>query len=196
MDRYYKRAMEHLRMEDREGAIDCFVAGIERGYHKCAYGLLRLVTERGSLTFTEGEAVSIFESSYEKIKEIATQGDTEAMVMVAQAMRLGFIDDESETYFLWLEMAKRKGSRVAERLLAQIEEMEAEEEQAPKEEDEWGELIIKPNQFGLDVAGIRAEPDKTMLDDLGVADMLRQHALRVQEELAVNGGIAPDEQFS
>lgn len=193
MDRYYKKATELLEKGDEERAITFFISGLERGYEKCAYGLLCAVVERGSYTFTEDEATSIFKSSYGKIKEKAIQGDTEAMVMVAQAQRLGFVDDEDEPYLFWFTKAIEGGSLEAKRIYDEIEDLE--KEIAPLlTEDECGNLI-KQSKIDVDEAGLRAMPDKTMMEELGIANLMMEKENAIRQMLMVNGGIDPKKAF-
>ena len=131
MDKYYQRAKFCVENKDVEGALDCFVAGLERGHIKCAYGIVHAVTTYGSPTMTDEEAISIYNASYEKIKLLAEEGDTEAMVMVADGIRYGFVEDDDEPYSYWLEKAAEGGCREALVLLEADTAEEAEEEDGP-----------------------------------------------------------------
>ena len=119
IDKYYKKASLYIESRDVERAITLFISGLERGCHKCAYGIVRAVTSFGSYTMTDDEAISIFISSYPNIKLLAEEGDTEAMVMVAEGVRYGFVDDE-EPYELWLNKASELGNEDADAILREL----------------------------------------------------------------------------
>ena len=175
MDKYYRKAEKYIEENDVESALTVFVSGVDHGYEKCAYGLIKTVMTFGSYVFDELEAVSIFKENYQKIKEKAENGDTEAMVMIAEGERLGFIDDD-ETYFYWLEKAKSLGNKDADRILLEIEEFEEPIKILVQDEDDY-EKFREVSPFGLpDV--VRAEPDATMLDDYGISDVLKEEKLR------------------
>ena len=70
----------------------------------------------GSITVTEDEAISIFQSAYPDIKALAEGGDTEAMLMVAEGIRYGFVDDD-EPYMYWVNRASALGDAKADKLL-------------------------------------------------------------------------------
>ena len=121
MDKYYEKAQCYIQNEEVEEAITAFIAGLDRGDIKCAYGIVHAVTNFGSYTMTEYEAISLFSSFYSKIKILAEAGDTEAMVMVAEGIRYGYVDDDDEPYLFWLTKAAELGDRGA---MAIIEELD------------------------------------------------------------------------
>jgi hypothetical protein len=64
------------------------------------------------MTVSEDEAISIFLSAYPCIKALAEGGDTEAMLMVADGIRYGFVDDD-EPYMYWISRASALGDAKA-----------------------------------------------------------------------------------
>ena len=54
----------------------------------------------------------IFQSAYQDIKLLAENGDTEAMLMVADGIRYGFVDDD-EPYMYWISRASALGNAKA-----------------------------------------------------------------------------------
>ena len=54
----------------------------------------------------------IFQSAYPGIKALADGGDTEAMLMVADGIRYGFVDDD-EPYMYWISRASALGNAMA-----------------------------------------------------------------------------------
>ena len=122
MNKYYEKAQRYIDAHDVEEAITAFISGLERGDCKCAYGIVRAVMQFGSYTMTDDEAISIFASSYSEIRLLAEEGDTEAMVMVAEGIRYGFVDDDDEEpYLFWLFKAAALGDKDA---LSIIEELD------------------------------------------------------------------------
>ena len=121
IDKYYEKANKLIENDEVEEAITTFIAGLDHGCVKCAYGVIHTVMNHCSYTMTEDEAISIFSSSYSKIKLLAEEGDTEAMVMVAEGIRHGFVDDYDEPYLFWLTKAAELGDKGA---IAIIEELD------------------------------------------------------------------------
>ena len=117
IDKYYKKALKQIESDQIEKAITTFISGLDHGFVKCAYGILHTVTELGSYTVAEDEAIDIFSSNYQSIKHLAEEGDSEAMVMVAYGILNGFVDDEDEPYMLWLTRAASLGNTDAAALL-------------------------------------------------------------------------------
>jgi hypothetical protein len=127
MDKYYLKALEYLEAHDVERALTAFIGGVDRGFAKCGFGILKIAVEIGTNTLTEDEALSIFLSCYDEIRLMADGGDDEAMVMVAEAIRYGVADDD-DPYFLWLWRAFELGNIAAADILAELDrEMIAEE---------------------------------------------------------------------
>ena len=54
----------------------------------------------------------IFQSAYPGIKALAEGCDTEAMLMVADGIRYGFVDDD-EPYMYWISRASALGNAMA-----------------------------------------------------------------------------------
>ena len=121
IDKYYEKANKLIENDEAEEAITTFIAGLDHGCVKCAYGVIHTVMNHCPYTMTEDEAISIFSSSYSKIKLLAEEGDTEAMVMVAEGIRHGFVDDYDEPYLFWLTKAAELGDKGA---IAIIEELD------------------------------------------------------------------------
>ena len=104
-----------------EEAITTFVKGVDHGYFKCAYGIIHTVMNHRLYTMTDDEAISIFSSAYSDIKLLAQEGDTEAMVMVAEGIRLGFVEDDDESYLFWLTKAAECGDKSAIDILKELD---------------------------------------------------------------------------
>ena len=121
IDKYYKRAMGYLKNDDVENAITTFFSGLERGHVKCAFGPIHTLMRYRSYTMTEDEAISIFASSYLKIKLLAQNGDTEAMVIVAEGIRYGFVEDDDEPYLFWLTRAAELGDKSAMTIIEELD---------------------------------------------------------------------------
>ena len=175
---YYKRASNLLKRKEVERALTVFLQGVDKGFAKCAYGIVQAVTTQGSPTFTQEEAISIFNESYEKIKALASQGDTEAMVMVAEGIRYAFVDDEDEPYLFWLNKAKEMGNKDAEFILEEIDKLY--EPITITITDDFGNSTtaeLSPDETA-DV--LHAEPDNILLEDYGIADILREEKRRAQ----------------
>lgn len=73
---------------------------------------------------TDDEVLGIFQEAYPNIRRLATEGDTEAMVMVAQSIRYGFIEDDEEPFFFWLIRAMQLGDEQAKSIVEEIERLE------------------------------------------------------------------------
>ena len=121
MDKYYEKAIKCLENDDVESAISTFVSGLDHGYVKCAFGPIQTLMRYCSYTMTDDEAISIYSSFYSRIKLLAEGGDTEAMVMVAEGIRHGFVEDDEAPYFYWLTKAADLGDKGA---MAIIEELD------------------------------------------------------------------------
>ena len=121
IDKLYKKGLSLIEKGKYEEAITAFISGLDRGEVKCAYGILRTVMSYGSLTVTDEEAVEMLTAVYPEVKRLARIGDAEAMVIVAQSSRYGFVDDEEEPYMLWLTGAAELGNETAISLLKALE---------------------------------------------------------------------------
>ena len=175
-----------LENNDVEGAITAFIAGLDRGYVKCAYGVIHTVMTQGSYMMTEDEAISIFTSNYPDLRLLAEYGDTEAMVMVAEGIRYGFVED-SEPYLYWLNMAAEKGDADAVEIMKEL----------GADDDPFDDPIMVPNalngdsvdelELPTDTAPI-AEPDHEMREELGLNAMAKEKKRKV--DLDVSRGTA------
>ena len=113
--RNYATKRKPNELSDTERRISSFIKGLDGGDPKCAFRLLDTVINVGSTTVTEDEAISIFQSAYPGIKALAEGDDTEAMLMVADGIRYGFVDDD-EPYMYWISRASALGNaKAAER---------------------------------------------------------------------------------
>ena len=110
---YYKKAKRQIKMQKIEEAISTLIAGLDRGYVKCAYGLVHTLLHYTSYTFTEDEAIALFNLNYERIKLLAEEGDIEAMLMLADGIEYGLVPDEDEPYGYWRARAVKLGGREA-----------------------------------------------------------------------------------
>ena len=181
MDKNYQKAVNYLNKREIEKALTTFIRGIDRGEAKCAFGVLKIVTDIGTPTFLEQEAVDIFTARYFDILAMAEDGDDEAMVMVAEAIRCGFVDDD-EPYFMWLYRARSLGNADAAAILAEVESAYA-LDYIGLDDGEFGEQALILGERGLvgteDSEGfpsdggetvLLADADDLLLDDLGVYD--------------------------
>lgn len=121
IDKYYEKANRLIANDEVDEAITTFIAGLDHGCVKCAYGVIHTVMNHSSCAMTEDEAISIFSSSYSKIKLLAEDGDTEAMVMVAEGIRYGFVDDCDEPYLFWLTKAAELGDKGAISIIEELD---------------------------------------------------------------------------
>ena len=119
---YATKALQS-KTSDIERRISSFIKRFDRGDPKCAFRLLDTVINVGSITVTEDEAILIFQSAYQDIKALAEDGDTEAMLMVADGIRYGFVDDE-EPYMYWISRASALGNAKAAEAEAEFDREE------------------------------------------------------------------------
>lgn len=181
MDKNYKKAVNYLKKREIEKALTTFVRGIDHGEVKCAFGILKIVTEIGTPSFVEDEAIEIFQTRYYDILAMAEDGDDEAMVIVAEAIRCGFAED-SEPYFMWLYRAKSLGNPDAAAILAEVESIYAFDYIGLDEGDVsslpkiGGGGTLVPGEERLPVPSdgteqvLLADADDMLLEDLGVFD--------------------------
>ena len=191
MDKYYAKAHRYFLAKRSEEAITTFLAGLDRGHVKCAYGIIRTVMNLGSYTMSYDEAISIFDSSFSSIKLLAEEGDTEAMVIVAEGMRYGFVDCDDEPYFFWLTKAAELGDADAAAILAELDALYSPIALPPASSSTDGTASVALTSFGgcLDLTfaeGIEAEdepvsecvlidePDWLVYEELGIGDYLRE----------------------
>ena len=176
MDKYYKQATKYLEKKDTEKALTTFIVGVDSGFHKCAYGLVKAVTTIGSFTLTEDEAISIYQKSYPKLKEMALMGDHEAMFMIGYGILQGFVEDDDEPCFYWFEKAFSLGNQDAGQALIDFAETESKFVLYDINDKPYTPEFAYILMHTIDV--IRAEVDGTTLDDLGISDLLREEKLR------------------
>ena len=119
IDKYYQKANQYIKNNQIEEALTTFISGVEKGCAKCAFGILQTTITYGSTTMTEEEAISIFRSCFDRIKCLAEMGDDEAMVIVAESIRDGFVEDGNEPALLWLKKAADLGNQAAQKLIAE-----------------------------------------------------------------------------
>ena len=145
----------------------------------------------GSITVTEDEAISIFQSFYPNIKAIAEGGDTEAMLMVAEGIRYGFVDDD-EPYMYWISRASALGDAKAVKL---SEEYDREESPLylPSPEsmpERYGQhtkddvlAVVPMSEKILNIGEIpdecvfMADADFLVREELGIDDYLRERRM-------------------
>lgn len=114
--------MYHVRHHDTEQALTAFLHGAEvDGDPKCAFAIPYTVLFYGSPTLSMEEAVSIFLPLFPALLALAKGGDSEAMVMVAEAIRYGFAEDEDTPYLYWLYLARARGNKRAGELLRELD---------------------------------------------------------------------------
>lgn len=102
-------------------------------------------------------------------------GDVEAMIMVARGIHFGFVDDDDESCFFWLMKAKALGSKEATDILNELDKLD--EPILFTLDEENGDTATTASDL-LNCGSIRAEPEKTMLDLLGVSDLLREERIK------------------
>ena len=116
--------MYHVHHHDPEQAITEFLRGADLDADpKCAFAIPYTVLLHGSNTLSMEEAVSIFLPFFDPLLALAKAGDTEAMVMVAEAVRYGFAEDEDTPYLQWLYLARANGNKRAGELLCELDEI-------------------------------------------------------------------------
>ena len=114
--------MYHIRHQEPEEALTAFLHGVEQDEDpKCAFALPYTVLLHGSNTLSFEEAVSIFLPFFTPLLALAKMGDAEAMVMVAEAVRYGFAEDEDTPYLYWLYLARARGNKRAGELLRELD---------------------------------------------------------------------------
>ena len=185
----YERAKRLIERGETEKGLTVFIKGVDNGECKCAYGIVRCVTQLGSLTLSVDEAISIFAESYADIFELAEEGDDEAMVMIAEAMRYGFVEEGDDPYFMWLCKAAEVGNEEAVRIIAELDEIYsiADLIAVPTQSTSETSLIAYRGAGALTVkdadekeaevilrdAPLIAEPDFALLEEVGIIDYLK-----------------------
>ena len=187
MGKYCIKAKRYIECRSVEAALTTLVAGLDHGEDKCAYYLLRILLEHTTPTFTEDEAISIFKDRYPYIRNLAEDGDAEAMLIVAEAIRYGFAEDD-EPYMFWLTRASEQGYDEATLLLCELERNEEIDALPPPKSDREGNIPYDATLSLVCSAGagasstdelasecvLIAEPDVTLLEELGILDDLKR----------------------
>lgn len=119
----YTRAMYYIRHNDTESALTAFIRGMDEGDAKCAFAIPYTILLYGSHTLDMDEAVAMFLPFLNDLREMAQKGDVDAMVMLAEALRYGFAEDEDTPYLYWLYLARTRGSRRAGEILYELDEV-------------------------------------------------------------------------
>ena len=177
MEKYYKMASDKLMGDDIEGAISLFISGVDNGEYKCAFGLLWTVFSLGSYTFTLDEAIEIYESVYSELKNLAENGDSDAMIMVAEGIRYGFVYDDDQPYLYWLHTAGNLGNPLAEKLICEVEEdadgfsLWSAECDQPEEEVE---RLLNGGLEGIKDHALFSEVDELLMEQYGILEELKQ----------------------
>ena len=145
----------------------------------------------GSITVTEDEAISIFQSAYQDIKSLADGGDTEAMLMVAEGIRYGFVDVD-EPYMYWVSRASALGDAKADKLLDEYDREESplylpSPETMPERygQDTKDDVlaVVPVSEKKLNIGEIPnecvliADADFLVRDELGIDDYLRERQM-------------------
>ena len=150
-----------------------------------------MILNNGSTTVTEDEAISIFQSAYTDIKALAEGGDTEAMLMVAEGIRYGFVD-EDEPYMYWVSRASALGDAKADKLLDEYDREESplylpSPETMPEryEQDTKDDVlaVVPMSEKKLNIGEITdecaliADADFLVREELGIDDYLRERQI-------------------
>ena len=114
--------MYYIRHRDIEEALNAFIRGVDDdGDAKCAFAIPYTLMLHGSCTLEMDEGISIFLPHFDNLRALARAGDVEAMVMVAEALRYGFAEDEDTPYLYWLHLARARGNRRAGEILYELD---------------------------------------------------------------------------
>lgn len=184
------------QMNGIEKAITHLISGLDCGYVKCSFGIAQTVMNYGSYTMTEDEAISMYCSSYSKIRLLAEEGDTEAMVMVAEGIRYGFVEDDNEPYLFWLTKAAELGDEWA---IALMQELDLSDDpwalpsatsvvtNEARESMDATDMLLLDDSIDLDIVDdgsdiyavpeehvLVAEPDWVMREQYGINDYFRE----------------------
>ena len=142
----------------------------------------------------------IFQSAYPGIKALAEGCDTEAMLMVADGIRYGFVDDD-EPYMYWISRASALGNAKAAEAEAELDREEhplylpdpanAAERSKMHINDESlavvpvSERILKDCEIP-DECVLIAEADYLVREELGINDYLDE-IRKKREQLGADG---------
>ena len=200
---YYTKGMEHMERNEVEEALTTLIAGLERGESKCAFGILHAVTHFCSYTVSEEEGISIFRASYPQIKSLAQGGDPEAMVMVAEGIRLGFVGEEDEPYLYWLTKAAALGDLHADAILRELEESDdpfglpdLSAYLIGEGGDETDLLLLAQDAEDIDLPEehvLLEEPDFVLREQFGIDEYLKRKKVRYELMKCQDGAVLPEE---
>lgn len=127
----------------------------------------------------------IFQSAYQDIKALADGGDTEAMLIVADGIRYGFVDDD-EPYMYWISRASALGNAKAAEAEAEYDREEnplylPDPANAAERKINDGSLAVVPVSERIlkdgeipDECVLIAEADFLVREELGIDDYLRE----------------------
>ena len=150
-----------------------------------------MILNNGSTTVTEDEAILIFQSAYPGIKALAEGDDTEAMLMVADGIRYGFVDDD-EPYMYWVNRASALGDAKADKLLDEYDREESTlylpspetmpERYAQDTKDDVSAVVpVSEKILNIgeipDECALIADADFLLRDELGIDDYLREREM-------------------
>ena len=150
-----------------------------------------MILNNGSTTVTENEAISFFQSAYPDIKALAEGGDTEAMLMVAEGIRYGFVDDD-EPYMYWVSRAFSLGDAKADKLLDEYGREESplylpspetmpERYEEDTEDDVLAVVPVSEKMLNIgeipDECVLIADADFLVREELGIDDYLRERQM-------------------
>ena len=139
----------------------------------------------------------IFQSAYPGIKALAEGCDTEAMLMVADGIRYGFVDDD-EPYMYWINRASALGNAKAAEVEAEYDREEnplylPDPANAAERKINDESLAIVPvserilNDVEIpDEYVLMAEADFLVREDLGIDDYL-DGARKKRDKLSADG---------
>lgn len=192
-----------MERNEVEEALTTLIAGLERGESKCAFGILHAVTHFCSYTVSEEEGITIFKTYSPCIRSLAQAGDTEAMVMVAEGTRLGFVEDEDEPYLYWLTKAAALGDLHADAILRELEESDDPFALPDLSEclleggaDETDLLLLAQDAEDIDLPEehvLLEEPDFVLREQFGIDEYLKRKKVRYELMKCQDGAVLPEE---
>ena len=200
--------MYHIRHHDTEEALTAFLCGVEQDADaKCAFALPYTILLHGSHTLSFEEAVSIFHPFFPTLLTLAQRGDEEAMVMVAEALRYGFAEDEDTPYLYWLYLARSRGNRRAGELLQELDEIAAPAAPLPQARNaEGSEGILRDAdledlpltdvpQDAYDNRILSANPDMLVLSALSLEPTEAKQVERIYRRYCKHGKWIPEKKI-
>ena len=139
----------------------------------------------------------IFQSAYPGIKALAEGCDTEAMLMVADGIRYGFVDDD-EPYMYWISRASALGNAMAAEAEAEFDREEnplylPDPANAAERKINDESLAVVPVSERIlkdceipDECVLIAEVDYLVREELGINDYLDE-ARKKRDKLSADG---------